>query len=157
MGKTAEKITIREMTAADTAGMAKVEEDVFTSPWTAKMFVEEFDNPLTRYLVLEHKGEVAGFAGFWLIAGEAQATNIAVLHKHQGKGWGQELVNRLMALAAENGADSFILEVRKSNLGARNLYEKLGLEIVGERRHYYMDNGEDALLMAKELKEDNHG
>ena len=39
------------------------------------------------------------------------------------------------------------LEVRKSNLVAINLYQKLGFEIVGTRKKYYSDNREDALIM----------
>ena len=33
-----------------------------------------------------------------------------------------------------------------------HLYEKLGFEVIGRREKYYIDNGEDALLMRKILK-----
>ena len=37
-------------------------------------------------------------------------------------------------------------EVRKSNLAARALYEKLGFSLIGERKNYYKDPTEDACL-----------
>jgi len=45
------------------------------------------------------------------------------------------------------------LEVRVSNHPAVNLYEKLGFTNVNRKLGYYMD-GEDALVMAKPLKEE---
>ena len=157
MGKTAEKFTIRRMTDADVEGVAQVELDAFTAPWPPALFAEELKNPLTHYLVLEAGKKICGYAGFWLVAGEAQVTNIALLRQKQGKGWGSFLVESLIGLAVECGADSIVLEVRKSNMPARNLYEKLGLSIVGERKGYYQDDGEDALLMGKQLKEEEDG
>jgi RimJ/RimL family protein N-acetyltransferase len=44
------------------------------------------------------------------------------------------------------------LEVRKSNVAAIKLYEKFGFEVDGERKKYYRDNGEAALLMSCFLK-----
>lgn len=40
-----------------------------------------------------------------------------------------------------------MLEVRASNLSAQQLYRKYEYEVVGRRRGYYRDDGEDALLM----------
>ena len=42
------------------------------------------------------------------------------------------------------------LEVRKSNLPAIKLYSDFGFEMMGEREQYYPD-GEDALVMTKEI------
>jgi ribosomal-protein-alanine N-acetyltransferase len=39
------------------------------------------------------------------------------------------------------------LEVRTSNQTAQNLYHKYQFEMVGQRRRYYRDTGEDALIM----------
>jgi ribosomal-protein-alanine N-acetyltransferase len=41
----------------------------------------------------------------------------------------------------------FTLEVRRSNQGAYQLYERLGFKGAGIRRRYYADNGEDAIVM----------
>jgi ribosomal-protein-alanine N-acetyltransferase len=49
------------------------------------------------------------------------------------------------------GAESAVLEVRAGNKAAISLYHKLGFAEVGKRKAYYSD-GEDALLMQKDLK-----
>ena len=52
----------------------------------------------------------------------------------------------LLDKALERGRRLSTLEVRASNMPAQRLYEKLGFDIVGRRRHYYRD-GEDGLIM----------
>ena len=42
------------------------------------------------------------------------------------------------------------LEVRVSNEAARALYRRYGFWDVGERKKYYQDNGEDAVIMTTE-------
>ncbi len=39
------------------------------------------------------------------------------------------------------------LEVRPSNAAALALYKKFGFKSCGRRPHYYLDNGEDAVIM----------
>ena len=47
------------------------------------------------------------------------------------------------------GIREMTLEVRKSNRVAIGMYQSFGFEIVGERKGFYHDNGEDALIMWK--------
>jgi ribosomal-protein-alanine N-acetyltransferase len=56
----------------------------------------------------------------------------------------QELIQR----AESEPAAAILLEVRESNLPARQLYEKHGFREVGRRRTYYKDPPEDAILYA---------
>jgi ribosomal-protein-alanine N-acetyltransferase len=39
------------------------------------------------------------------------------------------------------------LEVRASNQPALSLYKKFGFKLAGQRRRYYQDTGEDALIL----------
>ncbi len=52
--------------------------------------------------------------------------------------------------ASREGDETAILEVRASNTAALRLYFKLGFQQVGRRASYYSD-GEDAVLMEREL------
>ena len=52
----------------------------------------------------------------------------------------------LMAEAASLGARRTYLEVRRSNLPAQRLYERLGFTVATVRRNYYSQPEEDALL-----------
>ena len=45
------------------------------------------------------------------------------------------------------------LEVRKSNAPARALYERFGFETLGERKSYYINPREDAVIMTLGLGE----
>ena len=53
--------------------------------------------------------------------------------------------------AGERGAERMYLEVRRSNAAARELYKKAGFAVCGQRRGYYENPTEDAILMDREL------
>jgi ribosomal-protein-alanine N-acetyltransferase len=93
---------------------------------------------------------VYGFAGLWLLAGEAHITNIAVREKYRRRGIGELLLISMIELALELGAHLVTLEVRASNTDAQSLYAKYGFVRVGLRRGYYTDNREDGVLMTIE-------
>lgn len=93
---------------------------------------------------------IVGYGGLWLSADEAHITTIAVDPAHRRRGVGELLLNGLIDQAYELGAAMITLEVRVSNDAAQRLYLKYGFKVVGARRRYYTDNGEDALLMSIE-------
>ncbi|MBO2516659.1 MAG: ribosomal-protein-alanine N-acetyltransferase [Clostridiales bacterium] len=141
-------IIYRRMTADDVDAVHAIELDTFAMPWKREDFVREMtQNRCARYLVAELDGNVIGFAGAWLILDEGHITNIAVRKEYRGNGYGISLTGALMQYAANLGVSYLDLEVRKSNTVAQNMYRKLGFFKVGERKKYYEDNGEDALLM----------
>ncbi|MCL4459749.1 MAG: ribosomal protein S18-alanine N-acetyltransferase [Chloroflexi bacterium] len=90
---------------------------------------------------------IVGYAGFWLMVDEAHVTTIAVRPELKRRGVGELLFVSLIDLAIAEGAKRLTLEVRISNTAAQQLYKKYGLTEEGLRRHYYTDNGEDALIM----------
>ena len=49
------------------------------------------------------------------------------------------------------GITLVLLEVRPTNAEARALYESLGFRVIGRRKGYYFDTGEDALVMEAAL------
>jgi ribosomal-protein-alanine N-acetyltransferase len=51
------------------------------------------------------------------------------------------------------GVPNIWLEVRRSNLTAKRLYEKQGFEAAGCRPRYYKDSSEDAIIMAMTITE----
>jgi ribosomal-protein-alanine N-acetyltransferase len=93
---------------------------------------------------------IMGFAGMWLMVEEAHLVTIAVDPAHRRQGLGELLLVEMLELADRLGARAMTLEVRVSNLGAQALYRKYGFATQGLRKHYYSDNGEDALLMTTE-------
>ncbi len=141
-------LIIRRMTMADLDAVTAIEEATFAHPWTHADYEGELTrNKAARYLVAEADGEVAGFAGAWIILDESHITNIAVAERFRRRGIGGAVTKALLQYLSDLGAAYATLEVRESNLAARHMYEKLGFTRVGRRKRYYEDNGEDALLM----------
>ncbi|MEB3100903.1 ribosomal protein S18-alanine N-acetyltransferase [Ferviditalea candida] len=142
----------RPMQLADIDQICGIEQEAFTSPWTAAAFQNELMNNLfARYLVMEWNGQVIGYGGMWLITDEAHITNIAVRSDFRGRKLGEKLLRELQDTARVMGANRMTLEVRVSNYVAQRLYEKMGFVPSGVRRGYYSDNMEDALIMWAEL------
>lgn len=120
----------------------------FSLPWSRNSFHEELcENPLAFYIVIESDGMVIGYAGLWKILTEGHITNVAVDPAMRRKGLAELLLRELIDQAEGMGIRMFTLEVRPSNEAANGLYEKLGFAVMGRRKQYYEDNGEDALIL----------
>lgn len=149
-GKT---VSFRSMRVDDIETICEIEKEAFPTPWSAGAFHNELtNNDFAHYLVMEVDGEIAGYAGMWLIMDEAHVTNIAVRKPYRGKKLGERLLMRLQATAIFLGAERMTLEVRVSNVIAQRLYAKLGFIPAGLRKGYYTDNGEDAMIMWVQLR-----
>ena len=148
MGKTAkEGIATRELSASDLKVVQAIEQESFHDSWAVESWLAELNSSITKYIVLEQEGIIKGFAGFWLIAGEAQVTRVAVAKDERGKGLGRILTEALIATAWQENAEAVTLEVRKSNIAAQTVYEQTGFTVSGVRPNYYVDNKEDAIIM----------
>jgi ribosomal-protein-alanine N-acetyltransferase len=91
--------------------------------------------------------KVVGFAGFWMMAGEAHIISLAVKRELRRQGFGKMLLIELVLEAVKREAEIVTLEVRVSNYEAQRLYLQHGFISKGVRRAYYTDNREDALIM----------
>lgn len=148
MGKTPkEDLTSRGMSAADLNVVQAIEQHSFHDSWTYETWLGELNSNLTRYIVLEKDSSVIAFAGYWLIAGEAQVTRVAVVAAERGKGFGKIITEALLEAAWQEGATAVTLEVRQSNAAALKVYAEVGFVSSGIRPHYYQDNNEDAIIM----------
>ncbi len=145
------------MAAADLDAIMQLERVCFKDPWTRRMYLVDLtENELATYLVvrwpsLDLTSSIAGvpilaYGGFWLMTDEAHIATIASHPDWRGCGLGLHLMLELLDAAIARGARCSTLEVRVSNHQARQLYEKLGYEVMGRRRRYYRD-GEDGLIM----------
>lgn len=147
MGTKTEAIIVRNLKSADLEKVALLEQEAFHDAWNVDMLQNELENALTSYYVLEQAGEIVGYAGFWLVAGEAQITRVAVFKKMRGQGLGNFLTEQLLAKAWAKGAEAVTLEVREHNLVAQRAYLKNGMKSVGIRPNYYEDTHEGAVIM----------
>lgn len=147
MGEKTATINFRVMTENDIAAVTQIEAASFYDAWNENMLRNELENKLTYYLAMECGSKLIGYAGFWLVAGEAQITRVAVTISERGQGYGTRLTAALVSKAWELGADAITLEVRESNLAAQKAYLTCGFASEGIRPHYYEDNHENAVIM----------
>ncbi|HEY8552262.1 MAG TPA: ribosomal protein S18-alanine N-acetyltransferase [Thermaerobacter sp.] len=142
------EIRIEPMTPGDLPGVLAIERRSFPTPWSERAFVSELrDNLYADYIVARHDGRVVGYAGMWCILDEAHVTTIAVDPEFRGRGVGDRLLTALEERALRYGCRRMTLEVRVSNHVAQRLYRRHGFRPCGIRRGYYVDNGEDAIVM----------
>ena len=151
-------LEIRDATPGDLAGIVGIEKLAFTTPWSLRSFQRELSLPFSRLTVAvaNDNGSEPSLAGFlcrWLIADECHVLNVAVHPTFRRQGVGAMLMNSAISEARAKHAAFVTLEVRRSNLAARQLYRKLNFEERRLRRHYY-GPGEDAIVMELRLDGD---
>ena len=124
-------------------------------PWSAERFSKVIAGAMgTQAVLVAHRdGKVNGFIVYSRVLDEISVHNIAVRASRRGRGLGSRLLGGLLERMKLAGVTRCLLEVRASNIAARRLYEKMGFEQDGERRHYYPGPGarEHALLMSRSL------
>lgn len=104
---------------------------------------------------LLEEGKTVAVAAFSVVCDEANLLNIAVPAQAQRRGYARQLLQRCLKLYADSGIKHCFLEVRRSNVAAIALYEKLGFNVIGERKNYYPVTGgrEDALVYICRLQQ----
>lgn len=140
-------VSYRAMNEADIPALVAMEATAFYDAWNENMLRNELQNELTTYLVMESEGKIIGYAGFWLVAGEAQVTRVAIAEALRGQGLGTRLTAVMVNKAWELGAEAVTLEVRESNVAAQRAYLTCGFASEGVRPNYYEDNHENAIIM----------
>lgn len=144
--------SLRPMREADISGVMVVELRNYPFPWTKGIFLDCLRVGYSCW-VYERKNEIVGYGVLSLGAGEAHVLNLSIDPLNQGKGLGRHLLQHLIDIAQQRGADTAFLEVRPSNKAAVQLYLSVGFNQVGSRRNYYPAVGgrEDALIFARAL------
>jgi ribosomal-protein-alanine N-acetyltransferase len=143
---------VREMTESDLPRVLEIERASFPTPWTERMFEHQLLlDDIAINLVLVVGGGVVGYAVSWIAFDEIHLLSIAVDPLVRRRGYGSRLLTEVIRLAAGTGGWRVILEVRTGNAAARKFYEHRGFTVIGTRKRYYADTGEDAVVMELEL------
>ncbi len=145
-------VIIRRMRDEDLEQVHAIDVLSFSAPWPAGSYrFELHENQAALCWVAEATTpmgkQVVGMIVVWLIMDEAHVATIAVHPDFRGQGIGRMLLTEALAESIRRGARVSTLEVRAGNLVAQALYRDFGYDVVNRRKHYYVDNGEDALLM----------
>ena len=132
--------------AANIAGVCR---RCFSDPWSGSA-VEGTLKAEQNFVVAADNGKL-GFAAASLAFDTADILDVAVIPEMRGRGIARKMLDALLALLRDNGAESVFLEVRVSNAPAIGLYTSLGFKECGIRKNYYTSPREDAALYVLSL------
>ena len=129
-----------------------IEQASFTNPWTREMYVAELKNQGVSFFFLarDKNRRIVGFCSFWRVLDELHINNLAVLPEFRRSGIATALLRRVLAEAVRLGTRRTMLEVRRSNVPAQELYQRFGFTVSGVRSKYYTNPPEDALVLWRE-------
>ncbi|PKQ27523.1 MAG: ribosomal-protein-alanine N-acetyltransferase [Candidatus Anoxymicrobium japonicum] len=139
---------IREMRSDDLDRVVVLEKEIFSSPWSADMFLYELNRDGNAvFLVAEDSQKLCGYIGAQILDQEVHITNMAVETGVRRRGLGSALLIECIREGMKCGARWLTLEVRRDNDEARLFYKVFGFDELGVRYGYYEDTGQDAVIM----------
>jgi ribosomal-protein-alanine N-acetyltransferase len=148
------QISLQPATRLDLPEVAALERTCYGDPWPASAFVALPNNDRVYFAVAraEVQRRLAGYVVAWYVMDEGELANLAVAPGDRGQGIGGALLDAMLADAGSRGINQVYLEVRESNVSARQLYASRNFEEVGRRKQYYRSPKEDALILRRTLK-----
>ncbi len=130
-----------------------VENSAYPHPWTRGNFIDALAAGYQAQLLLAGETLVGYFVAMRGVD-EVHLLNLTVAPAFQRQGWARVMLDALALWSRGQRADWLWLEVRVSNLRARQVYAAHGYAVVGERKRYYPAHGgqrEDAIVMSLKL------
>lgn len=143
------------MTVSDLDEVLAIEQQAYPFPWTRGNFIDSLAVAHPAWLL--RAPDDGALWGYYVAMGgveEMHLLNITVAPAQQGRGLAWRLLDHLDQQARAGGALQLWLEVRDSNVRARQVYERNGFVAVGHRKAYYpaAQGREDAVVMCRALK-----
>ena len=130
--------------------IARIEKESFWVPWKREFFEGELAEPYRYARVLTCSDSDLPRIGGYLFAvslyEEFHINKIATDPRLRHRGYGRRLFEDALGRARAVRATAITLEVRDSNLPARQFYRSYGFRETYRRKAYYQD-GEDALAL----------
>ena len=144
-------LLIEPMTLQEVEQVLEIEKQCFTQPYSRQILEDELALDVSHLRVLKLGKRIIGFLDYWLVNDEIHLINIAILPEFQRRNYATLLMKYLLEVGREKFCKKIFLDVRQSNEGAIALYQKFGFIEVGNRKRYYSDNSETAIVMEKIL------
>ncbi|MDO4283128.1 MAG: ribosomal protein S18-alanine N-acetyltransferase [Clostridia bacterium] len=141
-----DNITITQMTSNDIAKVKELENEQDINILSENAMREDLSNPNYVYLIAKNGQEPIGYIAISKVIDTIDILSIVVKKNYQKQGVATLLLQYILQ---KMDARKVMLEVRKSNIPAQKLYEKLGFQNISIRKKYYPDNLEDAFIYEK--------
>jgi [ribosomal protein S18]-alanine N-acetyltransferase len=149
--------SLRPATEDDLLQVVEIEKRLHKAPWGMEELKAELAKPYCQFLVMtddETDSKVMGYIVFWLMFDECNILNVVVDLPYRGMGLAKTMIRQAVNAALRKGIRKVLLEVRKSNQPAIQLYQNMKFTIIHVRKSFYSD-GEDAYQMALYLEGPN--
>ncbi|WNM50290.1 GNAT family N-acetyltransferase [Kitasatospora sp. CM 4170] len=146
-------MSVRSATEQDLSELVRMDHRLFPDmPYPYFALRQLFELYRDRLLVLDHDGELAGYALFATTADGARSWVLAlgVVPGVRGLGYGRRLMAQGLRRLADDGVREVMITVAPGNAAACGLYESLGFVQVDHRVDYF-GPGADRLIMRMSL------
>jgi ribosomal-protein-alanine N-acetyltransferase len=138
------------LTAEDLDDVLSVERAAYEFPWTPGNFIDSLRAGHDALVLRDVTGQLLGYFVAMKGVDEVHLLNLTVAPSVQGHGHGRFLLERVLDVARQNGAQQVWLEVRRQNERAQQIYARFGFKTSGIRKAYYpasLGRREDAIVM----------
>ncbi|RKZ86915.1 MAG: ribosomal-protein-alanine N-acetyltransferase [Gammaproteobacteria bacterium] len=137
----------------DIAEVVAIEQAANQHPWSMKNFKDCLKAGHRAWVFINDQQELIGYTIVQQVVDEAHLLNICVKPSLQGQGIGRKILDHVIAFANSVSSVLIVLEVRRSNDRAQQLYSQAGFNEMSVRKDYYpAEQGrEDAILMGMDL------
>jgi len=140
------------------AEILQIQTESDLSIWSKNDYLNELDREDSIFKIAQNAdGKIIGFALVRLLIGNSnfsensfdssEILNIAVRKSFQKKGIGQMIFDAILKSLKKKNIKEIWLEVRASNANAIAFYQKNGFELQFERKNYYRNPSENALIL----------
>lgn len=148
-----DQIEIVNMKSEHIPFIVKTEQETFSLPWSEKSIREYLKRPgennLNDIFVASKNGQPLGYIALFHCLDEGNITRLAVGEEYRNAGVATKLIDKVFSYARKTKLSFVTLEVRTSNQKAVSLYKKFGFEVEGQRKNFYVNPTEDALIMTR--------
>lgn len=150
-----DKLQLCRLTMADIDAILEIEQRVYAHPWSRGNFSDSFVNRDLAFGLRDEVGQLRAYFVIMAVVDEAHILTIAVDAPWQGRGYARYLLQCIEQITLSEKMSGVLLEVRRSNLRAQQVYQAAGYQQIGCRRAYYpaAEGREDAIVMRKILQE----
>jgi ribosomal-protein-alanine N-acetyltransferase len=149
-----EILRIKTMQMSDIEVVLKIQTENNLSFWAFDDYVRQISEFNSVNIVAALNNETVGFiissliiSTTLLFKNELEILNFSVRKDFQNSGIGTALIKNLVVKSIANCVESIWLEVRENNKKAQSFYENHGFTRAYQRKNYYRNPVEDAVIM----------
>ena len=134
-------LIFRHGTIDDLGAVFQLNRDSFTESWSFDGLKNALEGGYELLLCMDRE-LLVGYLLSQNVLDEVHIMQVAIAPPYRRKGVAEQLSRQLLDTKRDR---KLLLEVRASNLAAQALYAKLGFTKAGNRKAYYVAEGEDAV------------